>query len=497
VATFALDAFEAQVESFCRARGWREWQYGAGLRPGRSLVTLYDEDFPDFTSTDLFLDLRAADDADPRRVRALSALLASAYLEGRTREFASRAARFQATAELEWEGQHIPWREAPAHWTQLPEVSRRHALAEAWRSALKSELNPLLERWHEALRAQLTPLGANDWLSFWAELRVIDLAADARLSTSVLDQSADVFGHALSVYLGQLALPIDDVWSVDVDWAMRAQRFDSTFTEIGRMPLLVRAFRDLGIEIEAQSGLHMDATPVPGLQVVAVDVPNEVHVLQRLGGGYQDVLRSLHGLATAEHLVQTDATLPAWQRWLGDPTPTIGSGLLMEGLGRDKVWLANRLDFVSSTDYLVISHLAWLYRVRRAAAGVLYEHRMWQVEPGGSLAADFEVDYGSALRTRYFGDDYMLPLLEAPWSTMNSGLRLRAEVFAAHVRAYLEREFDEEWWRSPRAARFLSQELWRPGRRHTAEELLGFMGFVEGFDTSVLLQQMNDVLAPL
>ena len=234
---------------------------------------------------------------------------------------------------------------------------------------------------------------------------------------------------------------------------MRAQRFDSTFIEIGRMPLLVRAFRDLGIEIETQSGLHMDATPVPGVQVVAVDVPNEAHVLQRLGGGYQDVLRSLRGLATAEHLVQTDATLPVWQRWLGDPTPTLASGLLMEGLGRDKVWLANRLDFVNSTDYLVISHLAWLYRVRQAAAGVLYEQRMWQVEPGGSLAADFEVDYGSALRTRYFGDDYMLPLIGAPWSTLDSAMRLRAEVFAAHVRAYLEREFDEEWWRSPRAAR--------------------------------------------
>ena len=306
-----------------------------------------------------------------------------------------------------------------------------------------------------------------------------------------------MFGHALSVYLGQLELPIDDVWSADVDWAMRAQRFDSTFSEIGRMPLLVRAFRDLGIEIETQSGLHMDATPVPGVQVVAVDVPNEAHVLQRLGGGYQDVLRSLRGLATAEHLVQTDATLPYGSAgWATRRQPSPPASL-MEGLGRDKVWLANRLDFVNSTDYLVISHLAWLYRVRQAAAGVLYEQRMWQVEPGGSLAADFEVDYGSALRTRYFGDDYMLPLIGAPWSTLDSAMWLRAEVFAAHVRAYLEREFDEEWWRSPRAAGFVSQELWRPGRRHTAEELLGFMGFVEGFDTSVLLRPMHDVLAPL
>jgi hypothetical protein len=64
------------------------------------------------------------------------------------------------------------------------------------------------------------------------------------------------------------------------------------------------------------------------------------------------------------------------------------------------------------------------------------------------------------------------------------------------LRAYLRREFDEEWWRSNRASRFLVQELWRPGRRHTAEELLGFMGY-EGFDPSVLWSEFNEVLSPL
>ena len=63
--------------------------------------------------------------------------------------------------------------------------------------------------------------------------------------------------------------------------------------------------------------------------------------------------------------------------------------------------------------------------------------------------------------------------------------KLRAEIFAAQLRAYLRREFDEEWWRSNRAARFIVRELWRPGRRHSAEELLGFMGY-EGFDAGIL-----------
>ena len=77
-----------------------------------------------------------------------------------------------------------------------------------------------------------------------------------------------------------------------------------------------------------------------------------------------------------------------------------------------------------------------------------------------------------------------------------SAVWVRAEVFAAQVRAYLRREFDEEWWRSARAARFINEELWQPGTRHTAEELLGFMGF-EGFDPVVLATEFETVLRPL
>ena len=84
----------------------------------------------------------------------------------------------------------------------------------------------------------------------------------------------------------------------------------------------------------------------------------------------------------------------------------------------------------------------------------------------------------------------------APWSTLSAATQLRAEIFAAQLRAFLRREFDEEWWRSERAARFIKDELWRPGRRHTAEELLGFMG-LEGFDASVLAAEFEEVLRPL
>ena len=91
MAAFALDAFERQAEAFSRAHSWREYQFEAGVRPGRGLRTLYDDDFRALASTDLFLDLQAASDAQPAQLRRLTHLLACANLEANTRDFAARA----------------------------------------------------------------------------------------------------------------------------------------------------------------------------------------------------------------------------------------------------------------------------------------------------------------------------------------------------------------------------------------------------------------------
>jgi hypothetical protein len=262
------------------------------------------------------------------------------------------------------------------------------------------------------------------------------------------------------------------------------------------MPTVKRALGDLGVDIEMQSALHFEAGVAPWLRYCPVDIPREVHVLSRLSGGYEDYVRSLRGLGMAQHALHTDSSVPFWQRCSGDDTPTRAYGALLEGLTRDKTWLTAQLGYLASDDYRVISTLRSLHRVRHAAANALYEQQLWQAEPGGALAADYEVRMSEALRAHHFADEFLMPLLDAPWSMLSSAVQLRAEVFAAQLRAFLVREFDEEWWRSSRAARFIVQELWRVGRRHTAEELLGYMGY-EGFDPGILWAEMAEVLAPL
>jgi hypothetical protein len=278
---------------------------------------------------------------------------------------------------------------------------------------------------------------------------------------------------------------------------MRAPRFDAVFTDRARMPTLIRVFRDLNIELTDQSSLHLDYAGWPGVHVLPLDIPSEVRVQQRLIGGWQDYAGALRGLGMAQHLVHTDPSLRFWERWLGDATPTLGYGLLMESLLRDRTWLVGRMDYAASDDFRAIAHLAWLFRVRSLAARTLYELRLWAAEPGGSMSSDFEETLTAATHVRHYPEDYLLGLLDSPWSMFNSAIALRAEVFAAQVRAFLQREFDEEYWRSARAARFIEDELWRPGRRHSADDLLGFMGYEGLSDPSILAAEFEEVLRPL
>lgn len=496
MAGFALETFEAQAQAFLQARNWRELQFLNGMRPGRSLVSLYDEDFPSFTSTELWADLQAATFEDERQNTRLSALLASAYLEARTREFAVQATRVQASASFTLEDQDIAWRQAPARWQSIDETSRRHELEESWRGVFRSELTPTLERWHEALRAQLRTLGSDDWLTFWSNLRGFEPDSVTRMAHGILGQTAEIYGNALGVYLGQLDLPIDDVWVSDVDWAFRASRFDAVFGRQSRHPTLIRVLRDLGIELEEQTNVRLEPGLDAGLTLLPIDTPDDVHILWHPVGGWKDYALTFRGIGMAEHVAHTDPSLRVWERWLGDDTPSLGYGCLLESLPLDRSWLTLRMEYSPSDDFRIIANLAWLYRLRRVAAAALYEQRWWQAEPGVSMAADFEEALSTATRVRHFPDTYTGVMLGAPWSTLRPALELRAEVFAAQLRSYLRSEFDEEWWRSARAARFIKDELWRPGRRHSAEELLGFMGY-EGFDPAVPVAEVQEVLTPL
>jgi hypothetical protein len=500
VASLVLERFEQQAEAFARARAVRKLRYLAGLWPGLHLAPLYEDDFPAFTSRDFYADLYDAPAEDGKQKHFLQAFLAAAHVEGRTRDFAERVATFEARSVVQYATEEIAWRSAPVRWSVVTETTLRHDLNAAWRAEVRVGLNRVLQHWQEALLGAAAPLGGEDWLTFWDGLRGLRLTEMTRLAESLLSMSAGPYRHALQAYFSLLGLPIDDAWGADAEWAFRARHLDPYFPSADFMPMAVGTLRDVGVELEEQQGIRLDLEERPtkraGVRCVATDVPREVHVVCRLVGGYQDYQRLLRGLGQAQHISQTDSSFPFAYRWLGDDATMLAYGLLLEGLTLDRGWLRDRLRLEANDDYCVIAHLARLYRLRRAAAMLLYEQRLWKANGAGGVAADYSDTMSGALYVRHFPEESLSPLVGGPWQTLRSAMQLRAEVFAAQLRAYLRREFDEEWYRNRRAGRFLVHELWRPGRLYTADELLRFMGY-EGFDVSILWHETAEVLSTL
>jgi hypothetical protein len=96
--------------------------------------------------------------------------------------------------------------------------------------------------------------------------------------------------------------------------------------------------------------------------------------------------------------------------------------------------------------------------------------------------------FADALMVRPFAEGY-LDVLDDP---LGGARQMRAALFGCQLGQFLAREHDEDWFRSPRAGRFLV-DRWREGQRYTAEELVRFLGF-EGLDPSLLVTELRTAL---
>jgi len=114
-------------------------------------------------------------------------------------------------------------------------------------------------------------------------------------------------------------------------------------------------------------------------------------------------------------------------------------------------------------------HHLLLYRLRRAAATALFEQRLCELN-GRSLATTTRVAQRRAAQSPV-SEEYLQLLFGRP-GRPPVATQLRAEVFAAQLRAYSGASSTKSGGVDS-AASFIKDELWRPGRRHTAEEILG------------------------
>jgi hypothetical protein len=268
---------------------------------------------------------------------------------------------------------------------------------------------------------------------------------------------------------------------------------DTAFPMDRLRPSLYGTLRALGIRLEDQPNVRLDlerrAAKSPRAFCAAIEVPDEVWVVQFPLGGRADYGTLLQEAAHAEYYATRDRTQPFAYRRLGDRALLEGYGYLFQYLTMDPPWLRWQLELDEMADVTRLAAFEKLYRLRRAALQLQFEQELHAVDEPESMAERFAELFTEQLGVRFFAECY----LEGVEDHLYVAQRLRGWMLETYLRSFLKSEYDEEWFRSARAGRFLI-DRWREGQRYTADELVRFMGF-DTLDTGPLVEELSAILS--
>jgi hypothetical protein len=485
LATFERDA-DALLTALTRAR----YLEASGRWPVLSLMPAYER-FPELASLDAYEQLLDAE-ADERVAEGLQKLVLEWFVGSQAARHDQRLVQAERSATVEWGGQVLPWRYARQLVNVEEERGPRHELDEAIRAASKPFARLRLDR-ITASRRRIAEVGEYDLpeddLGFWAHTRGIAVDEISKLAEWLLEETSELYLDALRDQLIHHHLDEGDTWAVDLEWLFRGEQYDRVYPQHNLMPTVTRAMWDLGLRLQDQTGLRLDLEDLPDRVTrsfcAPIGVPDEIVAVLAPRGGVADYAALMELLGQAERHVHADRTQSIVYRRLGDQAVIESYGLLFARLLERPEWLAMRLEAEATRDAIRLRAFERLYRLRRAAASHLYEVELRKAEEPDALENEYVDRFADALMVRPFAEDF-LNVADDP---LAGARHLRAALFGCQLGLFLEREIDEEWYRSGRAGRFLV-DRWREGQRYTAEELARFLGY-EGLDPSMLVAELQ------
>lgn len=488
-----LALFERDAERFNSAVMREHYLYGSGLKTTLDVTPIYDA-FAHLFQVETYHELREYDESplEDKQRRFLLDFVAGGVMENQVKRLSERIASAESAAQIEWEGEPIQYRTTPVRWANEADPERRRELWKRWLAQGQAHNRLYIDR-EEASRDLARELGFADYVAMWDGLRGLDLTGlSARLERFLAD-TANLYESALRQVLGDAGVDPSDAAKCDLAWAFRAPRYDAHFPREGLLPMLYQTLLDLGNRLEDQDSIHLDtearATKSPRAFCAPVAIPSDVWLVIMPRGGFSDYETLLHEAGHAEHFATMDPALPFAYKWLGDNSVTESFAFQLQYLTTDRTWLKHRLGFADSGDYLALSLFQKLYMLRRYATKILYEqelHRASDVETMAEYYADF---FSHHLMVHYAPEEFLSDVDDSFYSAQY----MRAWTLEALFRDFLRREYDEEWFRHPRAGAFI-RDRWREGQKYTADELARFLGF-DGLDMGPLVGEIEAGLA--
>jgi hypothetical protein len=488
-----LAAFERDAERFNSAITREHYLHGAGLKPTLDMTPIYDT-FAHLFQVDTYQEMRELDEQslDDKQRRFLLDFIADGLQGNRVKQLSEKIAEIESAAVIDWDGEAVAYRTTPVRWTNEADPERRRELWKRWLAETGQHNRLYIDR-EEASRDLAQELDFTDYVAMWDSLRGLDLAGlNVRLEKFLADTS-NLYESGLRQVLGDAEVDPSDAAKCDLAWAFRAPRYDAYFPRDGLISMLYQTLLDLGLRLEDQTSIRLDTdarpTKSPRAFCAPISIPTDVRLVIMPRGGFSDYETLLHEAGHAEHFANMDPSLPFAFKWLGDNSVTESFAFQLQYLTTDRAWLRHRLQFNEPSDYLTLSMFQKLYMLRRYAVKILYEQELHRASDVDSMAEYYADFFTHHLMVNYAPEEFLSDVDSAFYSAQY----MRAWTLEALFKDFLRREYDEEWFRHPRAGAFL-RDRWREGQRYTADELARFLGF-DGLNMAPLVTEIEAGLA--
>jgi hypothetical protein len=392
--------------------------------------------------------------------------------------------------EIEWEnsavvrspdGRMIPYQAAPIEIANTTDRRLRLALDTARAKLVQKEHAPLRQERLEREKAYIESIGiAADYNKSFETVTGISLSALGAECERFLRDTQAMWDDTLPRVLKKsLGIKPAQAKRADALALFRASEFDDAFPGSEMEAVVRRQVSEMGIDPTAQGRIIYDLGEREGKRARAfcspVRVPQEVYLVLRPHGGQSDYNTLLHELGHALHFANARSDYPFEFRWLGDNSVTESYAMLFDHRMQDKGWLLRYtlLGKKKVGKFLRTAGFEELHFLRRYCAKFLYERVLY----GGDLTSDQLPDLYVSLLTGATGFEY------SPADAFvdvdpgyYSARYLRAWQLQSVLDEHLVGAYDEDWFRNPRAGRWIVSDLFSEGQREGAEEVAKRIG---------------------
>lgn len=400
----------------------------------------------------------------------------------------------EGTATARVDGAEIEYRRLPLEIRREPERGRRERFEEARLEIVAERLNPLLTETIKRSHAVAAELLATSYDRYCESLSGVDFDQLTQGTDRLLADTESVHEDLLRWYARRElpGVPRDELCGHDLARLLYGSEYLTAF-EGGRMvPRISGMIEAMGLDPRADGRIEYDLeerpTKTPRAFCAPIRVPEEIKLVLRPYGGYDDYATFLHELGHALHFAHADPALPLEFRRLGDNGVTEGHAISLDHLMLLPAFQRRVMGIADPSEFLRFAAFRELVMLRRYAAKFAYERSLHRTGPEPSLAAEYAERLSRATGVRV-SEALFLDDVDPRFYCIRY---LRAWMMCGALHGQLRERYDEDWFLNPRTGEFLL-DLWSRGQSEPVEALVERIGG-ESVSFAPLLRMVHEVL---